>query len=262
MTDYYVDWLGCGAFGAVGRRVAVEEPIVFSPTDLSNCSIWLDANDPTTIIDVSGVVTRWTNKGLVGGSANNNDGTVLTSQDTINGLNVLNFQPYADLLFNWTQTVNPVTCFVVMKPITDLSGFALPYINFFDALSGVYNFGTSMYYDSGLGQFGYGCGANNLAVYVMGYSSVNPTNTPLSITIRNDLSSNNILILNNESVPLTYSDTANYNLSNFNYYMGNPVHGTEFDFAEFIIYERALSDAEVAVVNGYLTAKWAINTLV
>lgn len=260
-TDFYVDWLGCGAFGAQSRRLVAEEPITFLPTDLSNCSIWLDANDPTTIVDNSGVVFRWSNKGLSGGTANLNDGSVLNGIDTINGLNVLKFQPFADLLFNWTQTVNPITFFVVIKPITDLSGAPLPYINFFDALSTIYNFGTSMYYDSALGQFGYGCGANNLGIYLMAYNSVNPTNTPLLISMRNELPSNNIVILNNTPQSLAFSDTASYNLSNFNYYMGNPAHGTEFDFAEFIVYERALPDFEIAEVNAYLTAKWGINTL-
>ena len=261
-ADFYSSWLGFNAFGLGSIRRIAEVPTTILPTDLSNCSIWLDANDPTTLTDNSAnMVLIWNNKGLAGGSALANDGSVYDNTHTMNGLNVLNFTPYSDLLFNWTQTVNPITCFVVMKPITDLSSAALPYINFFDALSTFYNFGTSMYYDSGLASFGYGCGANNLGIYVMGYNATNPTNIPLSIAIRNDISANNFLTLNNTPTTLSYSDTANYNLSNFNYYMGSSVHGTEFDFAEFIIYERALSDEEIALVNAYLTAKWGIYTL-
>ena len=179
-ADFYSSWLGCASFGAVSKRaIAAPEPIVFQPTDLSNCSVWLDANDGATIIDVSGSLTSWANKGTFGGSANANDGVVLTGTDTINSLNVMKFQAYADLLFNWTQVSNPITCFIVMKPITDLTTAGLPYMNFFDALSTIYNFGTSMYYDSGLMQFGYGCGANNLGVYCLGYNSTNPTNIPV-----------------------------------------------------------------------------------
>jgi hypothetical protein len=150
---------------------------------------------------------------------------------------------------------------VVTKPITDLSNALLPYNNFFDALSTIYNFGVSMFYDTSENKFAYGCGANNLAIYVAGYGSTNPTNIPLLISIRNDTTSNNKLMLNNQELTLVFNDTASYNLSNFNYYMGSTVHGTEFDFAEFIIYDRALSDAEIDQVNAYLTAKYDIEAL-
>lgn len=265
-ADYYMSWLGCSAFGIGSiNKLKAPEPITFTPTDLSNCSIWLDATDDLTIttdLSNSTIVTSWSNKGLSGGTANANDGVVYTTTHTINSLNVLNFSPNSDLLFNWTQTVNPITVFIVMKPITDLaSGVPYPFINFFDALSSVYNVGTSMYYDSGLTEFGYGIGANNLGIYALGYNTTNPTNIPLLISIRNDTTTNNELILNNSVQTLSYNDNANYNLSNFNYYMGNPVHGTEFDFAEFIIYERALSDEEIDLVNTYLTAKYDIHSL-
>ena len=198
ITDFYTTWLGCGAFGAANNRITVEEPITFSPTDLSNCSIWLDATDNLTITnDASNNLLTWSNKGLYGGTVYQNNGLVLTNTDTINGFNVLRFQPYADLIYNWTQTVNPITVFVVIKPITNLAIAALPYINFFDAFSGAGNFGTSMFYDSGTGEFGYGLGANNVAIYVAGYEAINPTLVPLLIAMRNDITTNNQLILNN-----------------------------------------------------------------
>ena len=118
-----------------------------------------------------------------------------------------------------------------------------------------------MFYDSGTGEFGYGVGANNLAIFVAGYEAINPTDIPLLINFRNDVTTNNQLILNNSNIVLTYNDTANYNLSNFNYLLGSSVYGTEYDFAEFIVYERALSDAEITVVNAYLSAKYNISTL-
>lgn len=261
ITDFYTSWLGCGAFGAANNRITVEEPITFEPTDLSNCSIWLDATDNLTITnDASNNLLTWSNKGLYGGTVYQNSGSVLTNTDTINGFNVLRFQPYADLLYNWTQTVNPVTCFVVMKPITDLALAPLPYMNFFDALSTAGNLGTSMFYDAS-GGFAYGIGANNVAIYVAGYEAINPTLVPLLIAMRNDITTNNQIILNNENIVLAFSDVANYNLSNFNYYLGSAVHGTEFNFAEFIIYERALSDAEMLLVTSYLTQKYNISTL-
>lgn len=259
-ADFYSSWLGTNLFGVTSSSgVEVTPLVVFEPTDLSNCAIWFDATDNLTVTDISGVVQTWVNKGLSGGSANLNDGQVLTNQHIINGQNVLHFQPYADLLFNFTQTVDPCTVFVVTRPITDLSGAPLPYINWFDALSTIYNVGFSMFYDTSANQWAYGIGANNLAIYVAGYDPTNPTNQTICCTIRNDTNiSNNLLQLNSTPIPLSFDAPASYNLSNFNYYMGSSVHGTEFDYAEMIFYERALSDAEVAQVNAYLSAKWSI----
>lgn len=263
-ADYYMSWLGCSAFGGVKSRIVAPEPVVFQPTDLSACSIWLDATDDIAVTtDLSNNVISWSNKGTFGGLVNSNTG-IVSYTDTINTLPVLNFKPYADMVFNWTQTVNPVTAFVVMKPITDLSNDSPPYpfINYFDALSGVYNLGMSMYYDSGLTSFGYGIGANNLGIWAMGYNATNPTNTPLLVAMRNDTTSNNKVILNNTELTLSFNAVADYNLSNFNYLLGNPIHGTEFDYGEMIIYERALSDLEMSQVSVYLTTKYDIKTLV
>lgn len=71
----------------------------FSPTDLPNCKIWLDAADTTSIISSGGLVSQWNDK-----SGNGNHATAsgtarpTTGTRTLNSKNVLDFDGSTDFM--------------------------------------------------------------------------------------------------------------------------------------------------------------------
>jgi len=75
--------------GIVGQGTTAA---AFSPSDISNLAIWLDADDASTITDTSGSVEQWNDKS---GNARHVFDTVAgsptTGTETINGLNVIDF---------------------------------------------------------------------------------------------------------------------------------------------------------------------------
>jgi len=71
----------------------------FSPTDLPNCALWLDASDATTITSSSGRVTQWRDKSTNGNNATaSGTGRPTTGTRTINSLNVLDFDGTANFM--------------------------------------------------------------------------------------------------------------------------------------------------------------------
>ena len=67
-TDFYVSWLGVGAFGANGVRIRDQEPPIFRPTDISGCVMWFDANNNVAVTYNDLLqVSSWSNLGTIGG---------------------------------------------------------------------------------------------------------------------------------------------------------------------------------------------------
>lgn len=259
-TDFYMSWLGCGAFGAQNSRITALEPIVFLPTDLSNCAIWFDANNSDSIavdpLDNSSLLS-WNNLGDLSGSMTPATGTGNYNVDTINALNVVQF-PVGNTM-SWYNAIpdQEKTSFIVAKGLTDLTTILNPYMDLWSgAASQGYQLGYSYVRD--LDTFVYAqCRSGDWCVYST--TGTNPYNTPqlVSYRITTDLSSNFIRI-NSVNQTLLENHTADL----FNTfpipYVVNRDDGSSQDIAEIIIYNRALTDVEVAQVEAYLTAKWAI----
>jgi len=262
-TDFYMSWLGCSAFGQVSRQeVTIVPPVVFQPTDLSDCLIWLDATDNLTITPVIGQpddVGVWENKGTYTTNALADVGSVQTGIDTINSLNVITFTAGSQLQMDFQPSANPLTLFFIVKPVTDLSNAAIPFMSFFSAVldSGSISAGMSFAHPN----FSYALGPNGVSITLAADNATDVTGVPLLITMRNDTTSNNKLNLNNATQTLTFDDTASFTLSLFTYLLGYNTHNTAFQMGEFILYNRALSDTEVGTVETYLTDKWNIQPL-
>lgn len=263
-TDFYSSWLGCSAFGAVNNRIRAEEPIVFSPTDLSNCDIWFDANNPTTITTdpFGGYVTTWSNLGNYGGLASNVDtsNVIYTGTQTINFLNVLDFNSNAAMTFPFAKPSYDTTLFVVSQPITNLSTNFRPNIDWFNPVG--YNgfLGAGMGYEPTFTPpWFYATAASGYYFSCLGADSNDPTGRPISVCIRTTSdTSGNIVTLNGSNLTLLYQDNAVYSSDLVPYYIGSTVYNSQFWMAEMIIYDRKLTDEEVAQVTTYLQAKWAI----
>jgi hypothetical protein len=259
-TDYYPSWLGCGAFGATGsRRLQEVTPIVFQPTDLSACSVWFDANNSASLtldVDNSSILS-WQNLGDASGAMVPNVGTGLSGMDTLNGLNVVLFGTSNNMSWYGALTEQPKTCFVVFKCLTDLFTIGVPFLNLWngDAAAGLQ---LGLYADSGSGLVYYSlCQAGNWCNNIT--NTTNPQNIPYYMTARIDTDrSNNVIKLNGVAGT---GDSTN-NAVGFNTFpipnSVNRIDGSSMDIAEIIIYNRSLSDEEVAQVEAYLADRWAI----
>ena len=96
ITDFYLSWQGSSGFGTSGIRIRDQEPVVFKPTDISGCVMWLDANDNDTVnYNDLLQVTSWENKGTLGGQFDLSGGIIGYGQATQNGLNTVSFNSNA-----------------------------------------------------------------------------------------------------------------------------------------------------------------------
>ena len=259
--DYYMSWLGCNSFGAVSKRITAEEPVVFQPTDLSNCSIWLDGTDNLTITaDLSNNVQAWFNKGDLSGSMipYPSQAAPTTNNHDISGNNVIWFDSYQTLYNNYTFTNETFTMFIVTTTISDLS--VNNYASWFNGFSsGAFSSGLSEY----LGTYYTGCGGSGIDNYVMIARPNYPINKPTIYAIRSssDLS-NNAIWIDNSGQTLDFNTFAGYNTTPVDYYLHMYTHSSSIDIGELIVYNRALSDAEVLQVVSYLSDKWSIAIVV
>ena len=135
-----VDWTIDFRYTLVGLQNITRTPgtIIFSPTDISGCLLWVDAADVSTITESSGDVSQWDDK-----SGNNHHLTQSTAsyQPTYS---LSNFDPYIEFdglnkvlgntdanLINVSDSTN--TMFIVFKSdntTTSSSGQALVSVNY------------------------------------------------------------------------------------------------------------------------------------
>ena len=260
-TDFYMSWLGCNAFGiGGGTQLNIPQPvIVFKPTDLSDCSIWLDATDNLTITaDGSGNVSSWFNKGDLSGSMVP-DGVYAvptTGIHTLNGNNMIWFDSNQTLTSIFQFSQQAYTMFLVGNVLSDLT--VNNYASFFLGI-GFYDFGQNIFWDSGAAEYWNGISANGIGGTIITTTSTDPINTPSIYAYRtsSDLSSNQILV-NGVTQSLYINDFLTYTTSATNYWIHYPTHTSVFDVGEIIIYNRALSDSEVSQVQTYLADKFGI----
>lgn len=274
VTSPSLNWNGRGTQAVHFTNILppAPEPKVFSPLELSGCVLWLDANDSSTIQvnqDTSGAnvnrVMKWFDKAKPSQQNhyekdNNPIESGLYNVHTMNGLNTVYFENDCYMLHHdggVTFSFQDRTFFAVVKPLTDLSGTATPYLS-------IYN--------------GYEIGDMNTTIALEasgGYSYVMCENQ-IQCGIRFDLSGT---ILNQRMIimfaqsstdisgnagtfdtvyqTLTNSSlAASYNTAQSQYYLNDPNKGTSQDIAEIIMYNRVLSIKEQQQVSDYLADKW------
>ncbi len=74
--------------------------LFFLPTDLAGLKLWLDAADAGTITESGGLVSQWSDKSSEGNNATQFTGALqpVTGTQTVNGLNVVDFDGIDDLM--------------------------------------------------------------------------------------------------------------------------------------------------------------------
>jgi hypothetical protein len=212
----------------------------------------LDAGDTGTITDTTGNVTLWGDKSGNGYNATTDFGTPRTGDSTENGLNIIDFT--SDRLFLpsalYAIPNGNNTAFVVSKRASEDGSLD----STIGAATGVTNEYFHTYSNvAGSQLFTNKSGGGGSATFA------GATNTALNIaTMRRDGTTQGISVDGDTEVTKT-SATSSATIDDF--FIGTagsgafPLNGS---IAEIIIYDRALSANERAVVNQYLANKWGI----
>lgn len=275
VSTYMTRWYGSGVVQNSRINILPPAPVppVFNPLDISDCALWLDANDSSTIQvseDLSGAnvnrVMKWFDKAK---PANNNyfthDGDPSTSglynTTTMNFLNTVSFPVNCAMdhsqnkyQFNFVDR----TFFAVIKPrvVPDVSNTVLTI--FSGDVSG--GMTAQIFYDVSNNNYKYGMydtsGFNTVAFDL----SENPLNTRMILMWAHgkDLSGN-VGSYDVSSQPLTINQAADYSEEDMDYFLSSKTEGCSFDVGEILMYGRVLDVNEQTKVLEYLADKWNLS---
>ena len=260
ITNFYVSWLGNASFGANSVKVKDPEPLIFRPTDISGCVMWLDANDNSTVIynDVF-QVTQWNNKGTLGGGFDlSGAGLVEYGTSTVNGLNVVSFKPYGFMTGTYAFNFQARSVFLVTKPKTFPTATTISIFSS-DTNGCQETFfaknGTWVWFE-GKHPSPIPTTAFETATDYTGYANL------ASFVLNTDVSGNWTGINGSYIAPIYEAGAAGYTTTSATYFLGNFFGGSainaDVDFCEIIMYNNAVSNVEREEIEAYLRAKWAL----
>lgn len=257
-----VSWLGTAEYGAAGVRFREITPVVFRPTDISGCKIWMDANDSDSVNATPfGLVESWHNKGDLSGNFDLSGNLGVRYGDyTVNGLEVVSFDPQAFMTSTYSLNFQDRSVFVVSRRRSDISGGVFTWLTT----------DTNGGQETGISQTG------SVFTYLIAKHPVFSVQLTFDTTTdtkgyaelasfvnsSTDLSAN-YAGLNGVSQTLGSSNLASgYNTGSIQYYLGNyfggSALGNDYDLCELIVYDTALDASQIAAVEAYLISKWAI----
>lgn len=234
----------------------------FVPTNITNCHLWLDGGDKSSITHVSGDVSQWNDKS---GQNNHAVQTVtpdkpMTNVNTLNSRNVVTFAGSEYLSIPYTAELNPTefSVFVVVNS-SDVEG------NTQGVVSNLQNDGdTDGGFDIDIGDvrnvsFRASNGSANSAVIVNANSP--PAVDTYYLVNANITGTTPDLFINGIQQTDTETGSINYD-SNTPFIIGRMAvsggDGLQGNIAEVIVYNRKLTPTERQQVEDYLNYKWSI----
>lgn len=223
----------------------------FLPTSLSGLVLWLNSSDLSSITSVSGKVSNWLDKSGNSNNAvqSNNSFKPTTNSRTLNGKNVLDFDGISSRLnlpsslFSVPAGNNTVFIVVSFDNVLDDQNRLLA--------------GS----DSGSGRWVLHRDPSSDSVTANNSNSV----TGISLTVPDDISAHTLGLVRNSSAVKVFYDgsfSAPFTAENMtctSLALGAQSSGgtyTDGIIAEVLIYNRALSDAELDIVGNYLSVGW------
>ena len=238
-------------------------PPAFTPLSLSNCGLWFDASQTTTISESSNVVSSWSNLGLNGGVASSNEGTITSGVTTLNSNNAVTFDAYSEMTFPWAKAAQDTTIFTVCRANTDMSssGAVIYLLNPQDEgnyLTTVFFYNSSF---SPTAPWVYTNIVTGSYFATTGVSTSNITSNVIQVTLVSGVDSNaadarlNGVAL---TLPPAYQGAANLLQMELTYRIGSVNENMNWDLGELIQYDRVLTESEILQVQNYLQLKWAI----
>lgn len=223
----------------------------FSPTDIANLALWLDAADSATITQVAGSVSQWNDKSGKGYNATQGTGTSqpVTGLRSINGKNAIKFDGTDDF-------VNINTGLRSMLTGTNQTAFSVCAT---DSTAGVQ---AHFVLNNG------GSPALKHSFENTGFSASTQGAGGLLLTVSRDTNPHivgNLLNIPNRTTfydGLTATDTNGVSPTYNNAVLmgressgANPFNGIT---GEHIVYAAALTTTQINQVGNYLAAKWGI----
>lgn len=231
----------------------------FSPVQIPNCALWLDAADTSTITQVAGAVSQWNDKSGNGNNVTQPTGAnkPVTGTTTINGVNGIAFDGTASfmLLPNGLYTIpngNNTVLIARTATFAPSAGASKRLLNAQDGGSNRYFLGSSN--PSGTSFFNYTNGVNGTAVTGANFSS----SPAIEAFVRSGV--NETAYINGtggQTNALATSFTATqFNLGCQTTSANNPFQGP---VGEILLYNAALTAAQLDAAGSYLAAKWGIS---
>jgi len=231
----------------------------FSPTQISGCSLWLDAADSTAT--GSGVnVTTWLDKSGNGKSTTSYGGTPSISSSAINGKQAIYFNgsSYFTGAISGANTTT-ITVFIIgslISPFTSFSGLLcfgnpsqLDYDNVGSLPITMYNAESALYAARNSSSQKTPISAGVPFIYVLQYDGTY-INTWLNGTQQTDPSTNIA-----SSGTFTYT---NYSVANRAGTTGNYIWSGYL--GEILVYQNALIISQRRQIEGYLAQKWGLTS--
>lgn len=232
----------------VGVGPTFSQNKIFSPLDIPDLALWLDADDDSTILDVAGAVGTWNDKSGNSNNAGQSDpgSKPTTDAETINGRNVLVFdgndqmQIAHDVAFNMQSQAS---IFVVTSTAEILSNSVL-----LDK-QGVWAFGQAAAKArfTTLGILDYDTTADFFAV-----------DTPVIATYIFD-DSDDVQFIKNGVAFETVAGGSPPNTNTNNLFLGGSAIGWTGVIGELLYFNRQLNASEKILVGNYLAGKWGIS---
>ena len=231
----------------------------FSPTQISGCSLWLDAADSTAT--GSGVnVTTWLDKSGNGKSTTSYGGTPSISSSAINGKRAIYFNgsSYFTGAISGANTTT-ITVFIIGSLISPFTGFSgllcfgnpsqLDYDNVGSLPITMYNAESALYAARNSSSQKTPISAGVPFIYVLQYDGTY-INTWLNGTQQTDPSTNIA-----SSGTFTYT---NYSVANRAGTTGNYIWSGYL--GEILVYQNALIISQRRQIEGYLAQKWGLTS--
>jgi hypothetical protein len=227
----------------------------FSPIAISNCALWLDASDSSTITKSGSVVTQWNDK-----SGNGRNTTTIGGSPTYSS-NFINLNGSSTYLVGpYVNTTQYLTMFVIATVDFSQGNYAFYYRLLSVGSTAANDYGSSAYtsilHNASSTQIG---GYRNFA---FNYNTV-ITNTTFLICLQYD-GTNSINYLNGGSASSVASTgsfgTTSYSIGRD---VGNTDGGGSYTYwpgkvGEVIIYNSSLSITQRQQVESYLSQKWGL----
>ena len=233
---------------------------LFTPTSISNCALWFDAADTTTITGTT-QVTVWSNKGTLGGNATPLTGSC-TSGNIANGLNFVRCPAGTDLQFTAALNTQARTWFFVARKTPALPGASTfsaivgqPGVSGQDAVVLVGVNATTTEIGNGPAAIRPGVLANS--------PSATLANVFMGCIVHSTVLANNRQTVNGTVLTLTNSTAASsFATGSLTYLLGGRAgYNQSIDLMEVIFYYGALTEAQRQTVEGYLAWKWGLQSL-
>lgn len=258
ITDFYPSWLGGNSFGVTSSTPLVPNSKVFTPLDISDCSIWFNCNDVSTMDrSDTGVVLAIDNLGYAGSAALKATTEDVTVVQDVNNLNCLNMPGGAFLQFTMTLPYQSRTTFIVYKLTYDISGAAYPYANFYAGSQEYEGLGIAAWMNNGSYRWQMAVGGIDFALDGVS-ADYPPYNVAQAASFRKDYDTpaNDFVRINGGPNINIYSTLSQFLTGEDTYTMNGSPGDTSMVLCEIIEYGRALSDADVTLVHNYIQAKW------